>query len=77
MVVGPIQLHINDLELLRTVPGTEFKRTFFHVQENNESPSILIIFYDFYHFWAHGPWDPWDPSFFDLFEKLFYGLGPI
>ena len=37
IVFAPIQLHINDLELLRTVPGTEFQRTSFSCSKKSQA----------------------------------------
>ena len=74
VVFAPIWLHINDFELLRTVPGTEFRRASFPC---SKKPPILRISL---FFWAQGPWGPgpwsplgpWAPPFFGFFW-LFVG----
>ena len=66
MVFAPEQLHINDLELLRTVPSTEFQRASFPCSKKYKMSVFL---------WAQGPWGPgpwspwgpWDPPCFELF----------
>ena len=68
MVFAPIWLHINDFELLRTVPGTEFRCASFPC---SKKPPILRISL---FFWAQGPWGPgpwsplgpWGPPFSDF-----------
>ena len=62
---APEWLHINDLELLRTVPGTEFQCVSFHVQKNNVFQSILM------NFWANGPRGPWAPIFQVVLKMYF------
>ena len=63
-VFAPEWLHINDFELLRTVSGTEFRRTYFLCWKNILVSRFLCFF------WAqapgaraHGPpWGPWGPA---------------
>ena len=57
MVFASEWLHINDFELLWTVPGTEFRRASFLC---SKKPPVFIISL---FFWAQGPWGPgpWSP----------------
>ena len=69
MVFAPEQLHINDLELLSTVPSTEFWRASFPCSKKHVISNILRILYDFYNLWANVPWGPCGPIF-RFFENL-------
>ena len=77
IVFAPKQIHINDGELLISVPFAEFRRASFPCSQKQlifmilgpkaVGPGPMV----------QGPWGPWDPPFFGFFGNWFYGLGPI
>ena len=72
MVFAPIWFHINDFELLRTVPGTEFRRASFPCSKKPPISRISLFFGPRVPgARAHGPpWAHGAPAFFGFFDFL-------